>query len=177
LVSDPASGLQSRTDPSADAEAAAATLDPAQVIVTTTAGTVDRDTDAVTFDAAPGDIVRLYATSGSNNFENAVLLAKARSVPEGQTLDSFTLVEVTQSAIVPDPQSAEQTQEAEQDFWFCQTAIAAEGAASCRLLFAFYDRDDAGQPRFAAFYRFELQLTVQSSLPQGEEVQTQEQPS
>jgi len=82
-------------------------------------------------------------------------------------------VQLSQAAIVPDPQSAEKIQEpVEQDFWFWQGAVAGEGSQRCRLLLSLYARDEnTGQPRFAGLFRTDLQLTVSSSLPPEAEPQ------
>lgn len=170
-VVDAAGALQLRPD--APSEDAAHSLSPDQLIVTTTAGAVEQGT--VTFAARPGDLVRFYATSGSNNFEDAVLLAKVSALGDADIVDGLADVELSQATIVPAPQSAERTQApVEQNFWFWQGAIAGQGSQRCRLLMSLYARDEnTGQPRFAGLFRCDLQLTVQPSLPPEAEPQEQ----
>jgi hypothetical protein len=141
-------------------------FDRGQMIVTSTAGTVDAVTGDITIDAQVGDTLRFFAKSGSNNFEYAVLLD--RIVRDGDEDITGQLKSVNVSQILPAPVAkaeGDTANPAEQDFWFWQCAVVGEGRQSFSLIIALYDRDEEGQPRFAGLYRWDLQLTVQCSPP------------
>jgi hypothetical protein len=136
-----------------------------QMTVTTTAGTADRSTGDIACSAEAGDTVRLFAKSGSNNFEHAVLIAAIRHAEGDEVLKDSAPVNQPRASIVPASQAGGQPTKppVEHEFWFWQCAVACEGIQSLSLILALYDRDEDGQPRFAGLYRWDLQLTVSSS--------------
>ncbi|MGN6572595.1 MAG: AidA/PixA family protein [Pseudolabrys sp.] len=125
--------------------------------------------------AAVGDLVRIYAISGSNNFEDAVLIRNVRCDSAQGQIESFAPVSFERSTVVPgadfaDTSSADTT---DQDFWFWQGTVAGHGIQDCSLVLALYTRDEAGAPRFSGLYRWDLQLTVSdTSNPEQAEEQT-----
>ncbi len=142
-----------------------------QVIATTPTQLEDRGTSALSVVARAGDQLRVYAVSGSNNFEGAVLLAgvaAARSGPDEQdpVLGRFALAAFEQEAITPaEEPPAIAAADAEQQFWFWQAAILGSGTQACHALLALYGRDEHGQPRFAGLYRWDFSLTVNLTEP------------
>ena len=130
---------------------------------------------AATVSAAIGDTLRFYAITGSNNFEDAVLIDAIRRTGTDHSISGFAPVCLQRSAVEPqtgmDPTSIIGT--AEQDFWFWQGTVADQGIQDCSLVLSLYRRDESGQPRFAGIYRWDLQLTVSdTSNPQESEEQT-----
>lgn len=177
VIIDADSILRDHPDPLKDAETpTTVSFDAGQMIVTTTVGTADQGTGDITFNACAGDTVRFYAKSGSNNFELTVLIQDIRQTENDEILEGFELVNLPQTGIAPASDAGEQTAEpVEQQFWFWQCAIAGEGTQTVSLILVLYDRDEDGQPRFAGLYRWDLQLTVQSSpLPPDANTQNQE---
>lgn len=168
--------LTDHPDASRDAvTATSVTFNSAQIIVTTTAGTVDQSSGAITINADAGDTVRFFAVSGSNNFEDAVLVQSIGEAAEGTVVEDAALLMLPQTAVAPSSNAGELTAApTERNFWFWQFDVAGEGTQAFSPVFALYDRDEEGQPRFAGLYRWDLQLTVLSSPPPDENTQNQE---
>ncbi len=175
-VIDVAGVLQDFPDVTTDAETpTVVSFDGGQIIVTTTSGTVDQSTGDLTLNASLGDSVCFYAKSGSNNFEDAVLVQRLDQTVDEAVLEDAALLKLPQIEIAPAAQAGEQpAKSVEQDFWFWQCTVVGEGTQTFSLILALYDRDEAGQPRFAGLYRWDLQLTVLCSPPPDENTQQQE---
>ena len=169
-VVDPAALLHSRTSP---ADALAPTdVDAAsgQLIVTSPVQTSARAAGPVAFAADIGDTVRIYAITGSNNFEEAVLIKDIRRTGTDEPIEGFAPVELQRSAIVPGADAEMPSIDtADQSFWFWQGTVAGHGIQDCSLVLALYARDETGQPRFAGLYRWDLQLTVSDETANPEE--------
>lgn len=156
-----------------------------RLIVTATRGSTDQTTGEVTILANAGDTLRFFAVSGSNNFEDAVLLQKVAGSDDGDEviLEAAALVNLQQTALTPSstpsPGPSEQTAPpAERDFWFWQCAIAGAGTVTFRLILALYGRDEEGQPQHAGLCRWDLALTVLSpELPPDPNKPTEERTS
>jgi hypothetical protein len=111
-----------------------------------------------------GDLLRIYAVSGSNNFESAVLLddvsVESKSVSP-DVVSAFTFEVFEQIPVTPSAEPltfADDSEEAE--FWFWQATIEGAGTQQCHAVLALYGRDDQGQPSFAGLYRWDFKLTV-----------------
>ena len=136
------------------------------VLATTTAQAAPRASNKIELDACAGDTIRFYAKSGSNNFEGVVLIEDISAVNDRDSLQDFALFNVQRSTVTPhDFASVFPVRSSEQDFWFWQCVVAADGEPHCSVLLAVYDRDEQGRPRFAGHYRWVLQLTVKSTSP------------
>ena len=142
----------------------------AELIVTSTVQTTDRAAGPIAFTAGIGDTVRIYAITGSNNFEDAVLIKDVRRTGTDEPIAGFAPVDLRRSAIVPGADAQELAADtADQDFWFWQGTVADYGLQDCSLVLALYARDESGQPRFAGLYRWALQLTVSDDTANPEE--------
>jgi hypothetical protein len=124
--------------------------------------------------ATAGDTLRFYAITGSNNFEDAVLIKEIRVHGGDRGIAALAPVCLQAQALLPgagaDPLSFGT---AEQDFRFWQGTVADHGIQDCSLVLALYRRDEAGRPRFAGLYRWDLQLAVSEvSNPDNPEEQT-----
>jgi len=136
------------------------------VLATTTVQAAPRASNKIELDACAGDTVRFYAKSGSNNFEGVVLIEDISAVNDRDSLQDFALFNVQRSTVTPhDFASVFPARSSEQDFWFWQCVVAADGEPHCSVLLAVYDRDEQGRPRFAGHYRWVLQLTVKLTSP------------
>lgn len=114
--------------------------------------------------ARMGDVLRIYAVSGSYNFESAALLADVQPQSRSDAADvagAFELVVVEQTPVTPTSDPLVATSDSDEtEFWFWQATIAAAGTQQCHAVLALYGRDDQGQPSFAGLYRWDLALTV-----------------
>ena len=165
----------------AHGHAAAGELAPTKVVadsaalVLTSAAQLATTSGSANVAAAIGDTLRFYAITGSNNFEDAVLIDGIRCTGTDHSISGFAPVCLQRSGVVPDApaDSTSFVGTAEQDFWFWQGTVADYGNQDCSLVLSLYRRDESGQPRFAGFYRWDLQLTVSdTSNPQEPEEQT-----
>jgi len=172
IVADVARLLASHAD--AEADVAPANAEAVRVIrprsklvlATTAAQTVQRASNKIAFDVAAGATVRFYAKSGSNNFEDAVLIEDISPIDDGGALQDFALANVERNTVAPrDYDSVFPARLPERDFWFWQCAVATDGDQHCSVLLAAFDRDEQGRPRLAGHYRWALQLTVTLTSP------------
>lgn len=114
--------------------------------------------------AGAGDVLRIYAISGSYNFESAALLSdmqpkSASNAPD--IVSAFSLVVVEQTPVTPTREPLAVSDDSDkQEFWFWQATILGGGTQQCHAVLALYGRDDEGQPSFAGLYRWDLALTV-----------------
>jgi hypothetical protein len=122
--------------------------------------------NTVALEVGAGNIIRFYAKSGSNNFEDAVLIADIGPVGDGDVLQDFTIVEVERNTVAPrDYDHVFPARFPERDFWFWQCVVTTDGNLHCSVLLAAYDRDEQGRPSFAGYYRWSLRLTLKLTSP------------
>lgn len=143
--------------------------DQEYAFVTTTAGSTNQDTGNVAFEACAGDIIRFCATSGSNNFEQPVLIRDLNYVRGDKLLQSFKLVRLEQRGISPIGESDPNAKLVRQKFWFYQCEVACEGTGIYSLVLALHSYDEEGQLRLAGLYKWKLQITVHFSSSSPEE--------
>lgn len=179
VVVDVGSVLRDQPDAVKDADTQTAVAsDRAQIAVTATAGIADQETGHLTLQARAGDTLRFFAKSGSNNLEHAALIEDLHPAGDDSLLQHTGAVALSRTAISPDAQAAVQLAEpAEHSFTFWQAAVTRDGAQAYALILALYDRDEHGQPRFGGLYRWDLNLTIQSSPTSAEENPEQEEKS
>ncbi|HWK96813.1 MAG TPA: AidA/PixA family protein [Pseudolabrys sp.] len=114
--------------------------------------------------ARTGDVLRIYAISGSYNFESAALLSdmqpkSASNAPD--IVSAFSLVVVEQTPVTPTSEPLAVKDDGDkQQFWFWQATILGGGSQQCHAVLALYDRDDQGRPSFTGLYGWDLALTV-----------------
>jgi hypothetical protein len=136
------------------------------VLATTAAQTVRQASNRIAVDVSAGDTVRFYGKSGSNNFDDGVLIEDMSPSSDRGSLQDFALMEFERSTVVPNGNAdVFPARFSEQDFWFWQCAVATDGEPHCNVLLAVYDRDEQGRPRLAGRYRWVLQLTVKLTPP------------
>jgi hypothetical protein len=120
-------------------------------------GTGDLD-----FNALVGDTVRAFATSGSDNFEAAVLLYGMPKFSGDQVFGTFIYQNFQKSTIIPNsattPLPAAITEET---FWFYQAGVAAKGVEGYMVQFGLYTRDpNTGQPVLNGYYAWDPTIRV-----------------
>lgn len=122
--------------------------------------------NTIALEVCAGDTVRFYAKSGSNNFEEAVLIESISPIDDGDTLQDFALVSAERNAVAPrDDDNIFPARFPQQEFWFWQCVVTTDGEPHCDVLLAVYDRDEQGRPHFVGHYRWGLQLTVTLTSP------------
>lgn len=149
-------------------------IDSGALILTSTAQAATPAGGPAALAAGIGDRLRFYAITGSNNFEDAVLINDIRTLAD-RSISGFAPVRLQRTAVLPEAGAqAASIGTPEQDFWFWQGAVADHGIQDCSLVLALYRRDETGRPRFAGFYRWDLQLTVfdDTSNPEEPEEET-----
>lgn len=136
------------------------------VLATTAAQTVRQASNRIAVEVSDGDTVRFYAKSGSNNFDDGVLIEDMSPISDRDSLQDFALLSFERSIVVPNGNAdVLPARFSEQDFWFWQCVVTTDGEPHCNVLLAVYDRDEQGRPRLAGRYRWVLQLTVKLTPP------------
>lgn len=120
-------------------------------------GTGDLD-----FNALVGDTVRAFATSGSDNFEDAVLLYGLPKFSGDQVFSTFNYQDFTKSTV--NPQSTTQPLPArivDEEFWFYQASVIRKGTEGYMVEFALYTRDqNTGNPVLKGYYYWDPTIRV-----------------
>jgi nematocidal protein AidA len=121
-------------------------------------GTGDLD-----FNAIVGDTVRAFATSGSDNFEDAVLLYDMPRFTGDQVFSAFAYQNFTKSTV--NPQSTTTPLPArivDEDFWFYQASVIRRGVEGYMVRFGLYTRDDTtGKPVLWGYCAWDPTIRVQ----------------
>lgn len=120
-------------------------------------GTGDLD-----FNALVGDTVRVFATSGSDNFEDAVLLYGLPMFSGTQVLSVFNYQNFTKSTVVPNSTtSVLPAKIVDETFWFYQASVITKGTEGYMVQFALYTRDPtSGQPVLKGYYAWDPTIRV-----------------
>ncbi len=121
-------------------------------------GTGDLD-----FNALVGDQVRAFATSGSDNFEDAVLLYGMPMFSGTPVLSPFNYQSFTKSTVIPNsPTSPLPAKTTDEVFWFYQASVAQKGTEGYMVQFGLYTRDQTtGQPVLKGYYYWDPTIRVQ----------------
>lgn len=114
------------------------------MVVSDGASITGQGTGDLSFVAKQGDIVRFYATSEYNNFDNPVILYNLFKFGGDDvfqnpnfTLENFPGADI----VVPTKFNPLYTKKATQNFWFAQNTVNAKGVENYGLRFALYDSD------------------------------------
>jgi len=112
--------------------------------------------------ALVGDTLRAFATSGSDNFEDAVLLYGLPWFKGDHVTDDFQYKNFTKSTVIPNsPTQPLPAKIADEDFWFYQTDIVKKGTEGYGVRFGLYTRDlGTGQPVIYGYYWWDPEITV-----------------
>lgn len=121
-------------------------------------GTGDLDINALV-----GDTVRAFATSGSDNFEDAVLLYGMPQFGGVTVMSPFSYISFTKSTVVA--QSATTPLPArivDEMFWFFQASVVVKGTEQYMVQFGLYLRDaTTGQPVLYGYFAWDPTIRVQ----------------
>ncbi len=112
--------------------------------------------------ALVGDTVRAFATSGSDNFEDAVLLYGMPKFSGAQVFGPFNYQNFTKSTVLPNSvTSVLPAVIADEVFWFYQASVSTKGTEGYMIQFALYTRDpNTGQPVLFGYYAWDPTITV-----------------
>jgi nematocidal protein AidA len=162
LVAPAPEGSGTETDAVEDAKALTGIPhEQGYMIVSGTSGVTSQGGADVAFDALPGDTVRFFATSGSDNFDQAILVRAIRHAGGDEVLGGFELVVEPGDGVVPgSTESPLPAGSAAQTYWFWQCDVEGEGTESLSFVIALYVRNQKGKPVFAGFYRWDPKITV-----------------
>jgi nematocidal protein AidA len=115
------------------------------------------------FNAVVGDTIRVSATSGSDNFEDAVHLYDVRKCAGADVLSPFHYQDFTKFNAAPHSQSELPAEFRRKAFCFYQANVIAEGTQSYIVQFALYTRDlNTGQPVIFGYFFSEPRITVKT---------------
>ena len=119
-------------------------------------------TGDLNFNALVGDTVRAFATSGSDNFEDAVLLYGMPRYTGDQVFGTFIYQNYTKSTVVPNsPTTPLPAQIANETFWFYQAGVIAAGTEGYEVQFGLYNRDpNTGKPVLKGYYYWDPTIKV-----------------
>jgi hypothetical protein len=139
-------------------------LDPVRGYLAATPGArVERlGPSEVVLAAEPGDTLRWFLSTGSNNFEQAALLESLEATGGDEVLASSGPQIVERSTVVPGASAPPSTATATRRFHFLQQAVAQAGSGHYDLVFSLYRPAAPGQPEQLGSYRWAIQLTVDS---------------
>jgi hypothetical protein len=120
-------------------------------------GTGDLD-----FNALVGDTVRAFATSGSDNFEDAVLLYGMPKFSGGEVLSAFNYQNFTKTTVNPQSTAAPLPAKiVDEEFWFYQASVVRSGNEGYEVRFALYTRDpNTGRPVLKGYCYWDPQIRV-----------------
>lgn len=109
-----------------------------------------------------GDTIRAFATSGSENFEDAVLLFGMPKFSGTEVLGPFNYQNFTKSTVAPNSvTSVLPATIVKEDFWFYQASVAKAGTEGYMVQFALYTRsEDTGQPVLYGYFQWDPTITV-----------------
>ena len=121
-------------------------------------GTGDLD-----FNALVGDVVRAFAVSGSDNFEDAVLLYGMPPFTGDQVLSPFAYQNFEKSTVVAQgPATPLPARIVDEEFWFFQANVVKKGTQGYKVQFGLYVRDaTTGQPVLYGYYYWDPTIRVQ----------------
>jgi hypothetical protein len=120
-------------------------------------------TGEVCMEAVTGDTLCVSAISGSDNFEDAVLLYGMARIERTQVLSDFEYQNVQQSTVAPNSTSDPLPARIEtHTFEFHQASVIAAGTEGYDMKFALHIRDlNIGQLILYGYFSWNLKITVQ----------------
>jgi hypothetical protein len=119
-------------------------------------------TGDIDFNALVGDTVRSFAVSGSDNFEDAVLLYGMPRFSGDEVLGLFIYQSFTKSTVVANSHTSPLPARIEEEpFWFYQASVAKKGVEGFMVQFGLYTRDlTTGQPTLFGYYQWDPTIRV-----------------
>jgi hypothetical protein len=134
----------------------------AYMVCTGTTVNSGQGTGDLNFNALVGDLVRSFAVSGSDNFEDAVLLYGMPRFSGDQVLSDFKYQEFVKSTVVAGSSASPLPPKiVEETFWFYQADVIKKGTENFEMRFALYVRNlTTGQPELFGYYYWDPTIKV-----------------
>lgn len=119
-------------------------------------------TGDLNFNASVGDTVRAFAVSGSNNFEDAVLLYGMPKFRDTQVMSPFNYLGFEgKSTILPQVTGAPLPGVVKKEtFWFYQASVIDPGTEGYQVQFGLWARDAAEKPALYGYFQWDPTITV-----------------
>lgn len=118
-------------------------------------------TGDLNINALIGDLLRVFATSGSDNFEDAVLLYNLPKYKGDQVLGDFRSVTFTRSTVVPGSRTNVLPPNiVDEQFWFYEADIVSKGTEGYMVQFGLWTRDANEQPVLYGYFGWDPTITV-----------------
>jgi len=119
-------------------------------------------TGDLNFNALVGDTIRAFAVSGSDNFEDAVLLYGMPRFQGDQVTSAFFYQDFVKSTVVANgPSSPLPAKIVDEQFWFFQASVVKKGTESYKVQFGLWARDETtGQPVLYGYFEWDPTITV-----------------
>ncbi len=132
------------------------------MVATGTTVNSGQGTGDLSIKALVGDTVRAFALSGSNNFEDSVLLYGMPRYSGTEVFGPFNYQNFTKSAVFPQSTSTPLPARIQnQEFWFYQASVSKSGTEGYKVEFAMYKRDqNSGKPVLFGYFAWDPQITV-----------------
>lgn len=119
-------------------------------------GTGDLD-----FNALVGDSVRAFATSGSDNFEAAVLLYGMPKFTGDDVFGKFVYERFEKKTVAPNSPDPLPALLVDEVFWFFEANVVKKGAEGYSVQFGLYLRDQTtGDPVLQGYYYWDPMIRV-----------------
>ncbi|WP_017326581.1 inclusion body family protein [Synechococcus sp. PCC 7336] len=112
--------------------------------------------------ALVGDNLRAFATSGSNNFEDGVLLYGMPKFSGDQVLSEFQYQNFTKSTVIPNSTTTPlPAKTADYVFWFYEADVIKAGQEGYRVQFGLYTRSQTtGEPELYGYFEWDPTIIV-----------------
>jgi hypothetical protein len=137
--------------------------DQGSMVVTASRVIESQGSDDIAFEASAGDTLRFFISSGSNNFEQPVLLKNISHTDGDEILEDLTSRVVEEVSIAPDSRENVLPARLEKhQFRFLQCTVAGPGTGSYDLELAIFDPSEEAQPPGGSHHRWAMQLTTHS---------------
>jgi hypothetical protein len=132
------------------------------MVATGTTVNSGQGTGDLNFNALVGDTVRSFAISGSDNFEDSVLLYGMPRFSGDQVFGTFIYQNFTKSTVVANsPVTPLPARIVEESFWFYQASVATKGTEGFMVQFGLYTRDpNSGQPVLYGYFQWDPTIKV-----------------
>jgi nematocidal protein AidA len=132
------------------------------MVATGTSVNSGQGTGDLDFNALVGDTVRSFAVSGSDNFEDSVLLYGMPRFSGNEVFSAFNYQNFTKSTVVAasvtNPLPARIVEES---FWFYQASVSTKGTEGFMVQFGLYTRDpNSGAPVLYGYFQWDPTIRV-----------------
>jgi hypothetical protein len=132
------------------------------MVATGTTVNSGQGTGDLSFQALVGDQVEVFGVSGSDNFDDAVLVYGMPKYGGTQVFGTFENYMYSKSTVEPSSNSGSvlPPQTVTTNFWFYQAPIVASGTENYKVQFGLWSRNSAGAPELFGYFSWDPTITV-----------------